>query len=355
MKVYIRSAILPISDEDPDTRKELAKSVSDDEGTIAQLASDKDRKIREQLAKNPNTPIETLKKLSTDKSYKVRLAVAKNPNTPSAILAEMVKRERPEFTSYSDYKNLALGGELFKNPNTPLNCRLDLLKASGMRYQLDIVGSVARNKNTPVELLSAIADMAIQGEYGLVLENLARNRNLPVDILRKVANKSLDGYYSLDIRGALAKNPNTPADILLELLNYEYLSDEERDIILKHPNTPKDKVAELQAARAEEKKKNSLRQYIGKDIWLAGELYGISRDHPCYFRIVSRVANERGTYAVNVLYENTSWNTQPIETYMNEIENYRLDDSEDSDGQIYRPIETYTTEELLDKLYPNYD
>jgi hypothetical protein len=162
-------------------------------------------------------------------------------------------------------------------------------------------------------------------------------------------------YYALDIHGALARNPNTPVDVLLDMLNYEYLSEEDRDVILKHRNLPKDKVAEVQTALAEEKKKNSLRRYIGKDVWLSGELYGISRDFLCYFRIVHAVDSRKKIYEVNVLYDNTSWNNEPIEETMQETEIERFDDSEESDGKIYKPVTTYTTDELLKKLYPDFD
>ena len=355
MKRYIKAAISDIGDEDLSDRKYAAGHNTDNKALFENLVKDPDRKVREQLAKNPNTPSEILKELSTDKSYLVRAAVAKNPNTPSDVLSNMVKVARPNFTDYADAQYLAVGAELFKNPNTPMVDRISLLNASGMRYSMDALRNVARNKNTPMELLLAIADIAISREYGYILEALARNRNTPADTLQQLYNACSDGYYALDIRGALARNPNTPVDVLLDMLNYEYLSEEDRDVILKHRNLPKDKVAEVQTALAEEKKKNSIRSYIGKDAWLLGELYGISRDFLCYFRIVRMVDSRKKIYEVNVLYDITSWNDEPIEKAMQETEIERFDDSEESDGKIYKPVTTYTTDELLKKLYPNFD
>ena len=357
MKRYIKNTIAPLGNEDFDTRKELARDKEADSNVIEQLSSDKDRKVREQIARNPNTSVDVLKKLSTDKSYKVKLAVAKNPNTTSEILSAMYKQVRPMFTDYADTRYLDLGAEIFKNSNTPLTDRLDLLKASAMRYMTDTIRNVARNKNTPVELLEAIGDKAIKSEYGDVLEALAKNRNTPIKLLNRIVKEGIEGYYSTDIVGALARNPNTPTNALVSLLNYKYLYDEDRDAILKHHNLPKDIAIEVKEKLAEEQRLNDLSTYVGKDIWLAGETFGISRDHECYFRLLSRIKGKYERYKANIIFEKTSWNENPIEHQMSKVEVYNFDgDSVDQDSRIYRnPITAYTTEELLAKLYPTYD
>ena len=349
MKRYIKSAIVPISDEDSNIRKEIAKSTSGDDLTVDQLSSDKDRKVREQLAKNPNTPIDTLRKLSTDKSYKVRTAVAKNPNTPSELLAEMSEnaKEWAEHTHFYDLYGTYPITALFKNLKTPIEWRIKLLQSNRLTW--DAIASVARGKKNPPELLSAIANYAFLHNVSEVLTDIRKNPNTPPDILRKIYNKS--AWSS----GDLIRNPNTPADVLKKILKDSFSDNETRALVLKHPNLPADVRAQYSTQVAEEKKKNSLRPYIGKDIWLAGESYGISRDFPCYYRLVSVVDSKKKIYEVNLLYEKLNWN-DPIERAMNETENYQLDDdSDDSNGKIYRPFESYTTEELLAKLYPTYD
>jgi len=347
MKRYIKAAVRPASDEDPDIRKDIAK-LAETSDVVNELSSDKDRKVREQIAKNPNTPLETLEKLSKDKSYKVRSAIARNPNTPSTTLAEMSERECMDSNGDHDWNGTYPITALFKNPNTPAEWRIKLLNSN--RLSWNMLGSVARDKKSPAELLSAMAEFVFiqnySGKLSDVLEYIGKNPNTPVDVLRKIYKNDSWAYEYL------CKNPNTPSDVLKKIIKYPYLSDNYLAIVLKHPNLPEDIKSKYQAKVSEEKKKNSLQEYIGKDIWLSGELYGIMRDHYCYFRIVSIVDSRKNIYEVNVLYENTSWNEEPLEEFMQETENYRLDDSEDSNGEIYKPFETYTTEELLKELYP---
>ena len=328
MKRYIKSAIANLGNEDLDSR-------------IA-------------IAKDPNTPLDVLEMLSNDRSYKVRLRVIKNPNATPELLARMAEQVLPLCggwgkTSYQ----IDLCAALVGNQNTPMDWRLKLLNTPVGSQCVYNLTTLARGKNTPAEILTMMADIFIDRQHNSdVLEYITRNPNTPVDTLRKI-NDAFGHHYRTYT--ALSKNPNTPGDVLLGLLQNEYLEQESVDALLRHPNLAKEAKAEYKAAIAEEKKKNSLRRYIGKDVWLSGELYGISRDFLCYFRIVRAVDSRKKIYEVNVLYDNTSWNDEPIEKAMQETEIERFDDSEESDGQIYKPVTTYTTDELLKKLYPDFD
>ena len=110
MKRYVKSAVMSISDEDPNTKYDLAgepdpdilRTLSEDSddwvvGRVAlnpntprqlltKLSNHHNWGVRYGIAQNTATPIRTLRKLSKDKQYQVRRAVALNPSTPREVV-----------------------------------------------------------------------------------------------------------------------------------------------------------------------------------------------------------------------------------------------------------------------------
>ena len=85
--------------------------------------------------------------------------------------------------------------------------------------------SVAKNPNTPAEVLEELANNNFRHgayEYDFIAVAVAENPNTPVRVLEKLANGTLNPW----LISALARNPNTPDSIHFEkLLKWLYLND----------------------------------------------------------------------------------------------------------------------------------
>jgi hypothetical protein len=90
MKRYIKSAILPISDEDVVSRMTIATN-TDDAEILRELSKDPEPNVRINVADNENTPEDVLRELATDDW--VDFAVARNPNTPIDVLETLMESE----------------------------------------------------------------------------------------------------------------------------------------------------------------------------------------------------------------------------------------------------------------------
>jgi hypothetical protein len=129
-------------------------------------------------------------------------------------------------------KDENIRGAVAKNPNTP---REVLTALSGDSW--DYVRSfVARNPNTPPEVLIALAGH--KDEY--VLRGVAENPNTPPEALAALAalSKPKDEY----VRRGVARNPNTPPEALIALAkDTEYV----RRGVARNPNTPREALIAL--------------------------------------------------------------------------------------------------------------
>lgn len=357
MKRYIKSAVADVSDEDMDSRKEIAKSTTANVAMLEKLSRDSDRRIREQIAKNPNTPIDVLEQLSTDKSYLVRMQIARNPNTPASLLSQMVKNEKT-FYEGKKYRNLEVFWELLKNENTPLEDRITIAKDEySMKYASDVKEFLARKKSTPTEILEAIASGYYDILYAELATLLAKNPNTPTKILRVLAKH----WYSAE----LIKNPSTPPDILhkifLDNLHNENFTTCKS--ILKNPNLSSKLRKQMEAELAEKsgsyKQKYSLKQYVGKDIWLTAIYCGISHDYDAFVRLIS--SKGKNEYSVNLIVTHFFHGTQEefthalVQDEIYQVAIYDSENSEDAEVLIDRNYKTYTTEELQRYLCGEYE
>ena len=120
-----------------------------------------------------------------------------------------------------------------RNPNTPREVLTALSrdKDEGVRYV------VAKNPSTPPEVLIALAGH--KDEY--VLRGVAENPNTPPEALAALAvlARDKDEY----VRRAVAQNPNTPREVLTALARDkdEYV----RTAVAKNPNTPREVLTAL--------------------------------------------------------------------------------------------------------------
>lgn len=97
-----------------------------------------------------------------------------------------------------------------------------------------IRGAVAQNPNTPPDVLAEL----VQDKEGIVRVAVAANTNTPIYVLTDLANDE-SGY----VREAVANNPSTPPDVLVDLAN-----DKDRSVyrwVALNPHTPTDVLAEL--------------------------------------------------------------------------------------------------------------
>lgn len=217
MKRYIRSAIVPITDEDwkvqieiarnPRTRAEtldvIAKQNYDaitvlqfvvynpntSVATLNWLASNSIPYVRELVARRQDLPSSTLDKLADDPAEDVRCSVAENPNTSLRTLGKLAKD--PEF---SIRKRVA------ENPKASSSILIRLTKSD-----FDLGFNALSNPNCPHEVPELLANNRIPR----IREDLARDPRVPGDILAKLAND--DNYY---VRLGAATNESTPSEVL---------------------------------------------------------------------------------------------------------------------------------------------
>jgi len=250
MKIYVKSAIVPIGDEPDEVRREVARNPAASPDVLAELSKDPTWRVRKSVVNNPNTSMETfedmakmqdsryrravakspltppelLAQLATDRGYTVRSAVAKNPNTSIETLEKL-----------ANDKNIDVVWNALQNPNADklreqLYDSSDYSIASAIaccKYTstdlLDkmvdanspVISTVAANHHTSVATLTKIANSASSSEP---LKNVVMNPNTPANLISEIYNREdLDKLPGVSM--AIAKNPNTPVSILKEIAN----------------------------------------------------------------------------------------------------------------------------------------
>lgn len=136
-------------------------------------------------------------------------------------------------------------GALASNPNTPLDILYKL-------YDMGYSHSLAKNPNAPTELLQQIYDNTInnpeevRGQYNPnthIFYDIAKNPNAPQEVLRALSTSKGWISGSETIQRAVAHNPSTPPDILEGFAKLDegrgaYISS--RMDVLQNPNIPED-------------------------------------------------------------------------------------------------------------------
>ena len=174
MKRYIKSAVSNINSEDSDVKDELASDPNTSAFMLKQLALDDSRFIRKAVAENPSTPTEVLKLLVNDKYARVRYAVACNPNATAEILSALINDS-----------DETIRNAITLSPNVTDSILMDLLKNDNKDDDNAFI--VARSEKASPETLTYLFNNADHNDTH-IMRRLARNTNTPVEILQELAN-----------------------------------------------------------------------------------------------------------------------------------------------------------------------
>ncbi len=201
MKRYIKSAIYNITDEDYNTRWELAKSPDTSPEILTQLAEDYEPQISYKALCNPSTPPEVLKKFVdiAPNSYnysgtKAELAMT-NPSMPVEVLSNLDK-----------YKHL--WDVIAVNKNTPTKTLVRLIELADSMHDLQLLSHIAMNPNAPKQFLLRMINTDSRPNHCALAKNPKLSHTMQVKLARS------DDRW---VRENLASNPGVATDILQKL------------------------------------------------------------------------------------------------------------------------------------------
>lgn len=197
-------------------------------------------KTRIALASDTNISKEGLYELSKDSDWRVLYHLCYNPSTPDDIRIQLIKNKDPVteyiakrkensvevFSSLIMSENPTILEETIKNPSFPIKSFLERIKEIIKTHFIDehVMAEIARNKNTPEEIL----DLLYNSEFIEVRCNVAENTNTSKNTLNILADD--DKYY---VKCSVAANPSADPKTLRKLFSstehnyiyrYNYLS-----------------------------------------------------------------------------------------------------------------------------------
>ena len=196
MKRYIKSAIIPVIEEDMETKMYIAKN-SDNPDTLRELyewAKNRSGFVTATILSNPNAPQDILSNDSFLSNKELRYVLASNPNTPISMLRKL-----------SEYPDTH--ARLSQNPSIPEDVMHSMLISANPSARVNL----ASNPSTPVDMLDKLADNSDHW----VRHDVASNPNTPTDVLRKLLHDESD-YVLENVMG----NPNTTPDMVWEIYNW---------------------------------------------------------------------------------------------------------------------------------------
>lgn len=170
--------------EDVELRKGVASYKKTPKALLERLSNDVSIEVKIRVCENFNTAPETLDKLSLSNNKLIKLAVSRNENISLFTIQRLWKED------------FSIRNELMQNKNLPKDFLLEFSEDED-KYISD------RAKN----ILKEIETIDIKK----TIETIERERRR--DILEKFSN-----HQNSEIRCAVAKNINTPKDILKKML-----------------------------------------------------------------------------------------------------------------------------------------
>lgn len=198
-------------------QKRLLATALIDPNMLAVLSQDADVFTRKLVALNPNTSAAVLTILATDPAPDIRAHVACHLTTPSATLSVL----SAQCVNTSDDISLFA----LTNPNFPVHELISLVPTSSPV----VLKAILSNPNTPAEIL--VNHFASRSKR--IRERVAAHPNTPVALLSRYVN---DHRIILE---ALAGNPNTPPDILIQLaVNISSFAHHVPFKLVNNPSTP---------------------------------------------------------------------------------------------------------------------
>lgn len=160
---------------------------------------DEDRQLKFTMAADPNTRLATLRRLANDPDDMVRSCVASNPAAPLDLLESLIDSHGARY-------------EISRRDDVPD----DFLRKYADKYEDFAWGLCRRSACTPEEL-AKFYELYNEAPHstGLMM-HIAKNRNTPPEVLDKLANYPDTAYMVL---GNVANNPNTSFDTLEWILS----------------------------------------------------------------------------------------------------------------------------------------
>ncbi len=259
------------------TQETVAKNPQTPPEILAQLMANSGAS-RQAIARNPKAPVEMLAELAQDSNPTTRNWVAENPATPEEVLLQMFRQpaektlnnvptvqetilRNPKFPALARYRFFLEKEQeqeysqasqlLLKRPNNSYGL-LEVVKKGNTQARIQ----AARNLKMPTHLLAELAKDAEE----VVRNVVAKNPNVSLQTLTELAHdpsSSVRGVLAsrtknetlpravweilardpdVNVRIAVAQNPNTPNDLLEELA-----SDSEYNVkswLVTNPNLP---------------------------------------------------------------------------------------------------------------------
>lgn len=167
-------------------------------------------------------PSENLASFDVDNLFElddeILIALAKRTDTPDEVFEALINTDNPEVLS-----------AIASNPNSPCNLLTQL--ANSMDEQ--IINALGDNESLPQEALSALLSRPRKQLGEFFLSSIARRESTEPESLRLIAKNAL-GWET----GAIASNPNTPQDVLVDWSESEAWG--RRADVGKNPSTPID-------------------------------------------------------------------------------------------------------------------
>ena len=227
-KLVARNAVTPpelleklCRDPSQEVRLAVARSHSSPSSCLQELAKDLDVSVRQSVASNISAPAELLDELSRDPDASIRQAVAAN----TQALPESL-----EFLSKDP--DLSVRTSVARSAATPIGA----LEVLSKDPQLQIRQVVAWNTAVPLAILSVLSEDPDASVQRIVAMNPNATPEMVLSLIRKhvgaqwrsgLARRSdakpvlreLALDPEIDVRLAVAQNPNTPVETLFALAN----------------------------------------------------------------------------------------------------------------------------------------
>ena len=258
---------LPSVFDNEDKEKLIEKVLSNplsDSKMIEEAACYKSSYVRACAARNERCPEKILEKLARDSSPTVKKAVISNPKITREQLEKFTK-DKSRTVSADARREIDLKSA--QDRNTPATVLKEIAEKELGRKGFnmannDVLMAVASNINTPVRTLEKLS------RYSNVEVRIAvtENPKTPDHIIIKM-QKNMDKWWSRDVDYCravnkalekmwsnwkdLAKNPDTPSDVLEKIVEDSYkLDDLDRNhevlkLVAMHENTPDDTLNKL--------------------------------------------------------------------------------------------------------------
>ena len=168
------------------------------------------------LASSKNTPVALLEKIGNDLSCFATLAIALigNPNTPIKLINKLTQK----LITLSDVDKVYSDWEVYYTLSFNLSISEHKRNEYFKLFQQSILNNISgcrtlsKLPNTPSHVLELLATTD-------AVDGVAENPNTPPHVLRQLA-KHISPY----VREYVAKNPSTPADALIEIINQPNLN-----------------------------------------------------------------------------------------------------------------------------------